>query len=491
MTTMNALLDLCAQAHPDRLALTLGDAQATFGQVDAAVGRYASALLGLGVQRGDVVLGCCGTSFDHVYLHFALSRIGAVFAPADPQCSPDDLNALAAYVGAVLIVADGPRQEKGQAVAYGAGIPFATIGPVEGTRAGPDLMDGGDQTGPCQGPDPDDLHALYFTSGSTGRPKAVAITHRVNWLRAYLAANITSAGGMVCMFPLFHMAGWQVIAQSWARRRAVHLVQRADAESLLGAVERWRASTLYAIPAVWRRILDCRKTFDLSSLRAVDAGTSYVGPDLIMELRDRFPGTHNIVSYGSTEMGAALQIAHEDILRKPGSVGLPGPAVEARIVDGELQLRGPTMMQGYYRLPEETAAAIVDGWYHSGDLAERDADGFYSITGRRREIIRSGGETLSPIELDAMLKAHITDVVDIAVIGLPHPEWGEILCAAIVAGDTATPTLEDIRARLSGISSAKQPRAIRQVPFIPRTPATGQVKRSQLKEMVLAQRDHM
>jgi acyl-CoA synthetase (AMP-forming)/AMP-acid ligase II len=327
---------------------------------------------------------------------------------------------------------------------------------------------------------------MYFTSGSTGQPKAVMVSHRANWLRAFLAANVVSAGGMVCMFPLFHIAGWQVLAQSWARRRAVHLVQRADADLLLGAVDRWGASTLYAIPAVWKRILECGTSYDLSSLRGVDAGTSYVGSELIVALRARFPGTHNMLGYGSTEMGAGLQIAHEDILRKPGSVGLPCPGVSAKLVDGELYLRGATMMEGYFKLPAETAEAIADGWYRTGDLAERDDDGYYTIIGRRKEIIRSGGETISPVELDALLK-RIEGVADVAAIGLPDADWGEIVCVAVVRRpDCPLPTLSRIRQQLGDVSSYKLPRAFREVSFIPRTQATGQVQRNQLREMILA-----
>ena len=328
---------------------------------------------------------------------------------------------------------------------------------------------------------------MYFTSGSTGRPKAVMISHRASWLRAYVAQSLNSSQGMVCMFPLFHMAGWLVIAQSWARGRPVHLVHRADADTLLANVERWRASTLYAIPAVWKRILDCPNRYDTSSLLAADAGTSYVGADLIEALRERFPSARNMVAYGSTEMGMGLQIAHDDILRRPGSVGHPGPSVSARIVDGELQLRGPTMMNGYYRLEAETAEGMDDGWYRTGDLAERDEDGFFTITGRRREIIRSGGKTISPAELDPLLKG-LEGATDAAVVGLPDADWGEVVSVAVVrAPGRPLPSLDALRSHLGALSAYKLPRRIVEVPAIPRTAATGQVRRGPLREMILAQ----
>src|SRR5262249_8019009 len=162
-----------------------------------------------------------------------------------------------------------------------------------------------------------------------------------------------------------------------------------------------------------------------------------------------------------------------------GSVGLPCPAVSAKIADGELYLRGPTMMDGYYRLPAETSEAIVDGWYRTGDLAERDSEGFHTIVGRRREIIRSGGKTISPVELDAQLK-RVDGVADIAAIGLPDADWGEIVCvAAVRRPDRPLPALSEIRAQLGHVSGYKLPRALREVPYIPRTQATGQVQRNQ------------
>lgn len=492
MSTMDTVLSLCVEAHPRSLAVTLGDRSVSFAEVDHWVSRYVSALLGWGVRRGDIVLVYCGIGFEVIFLHHAAARIGAVFAPLDPATPAPELRRTIDYVGARFLVGDEQSQARAEAALSGKDIALGVIADDDGPTAGVNLgrMARASRVGTAtEPPRPDDIHAMYFTSGSTGQPKAVMISHRANWLRAFLAANVISAGGMVCMFPLFHMAGWQVLAQSWARRRAVHLVERADAESLLGAVEHWRASTLYAIPAVWKRILECGKRFDLRSLRGVDAGTSYVGPELIVALRARFPGTHNMLGYGSTEMGAGLQIAHEDILGRPGSVGLPCPGVSAKIVDGELYLRGATMMDGYFQLPAETAAAIVAGWYRTGDLAERDGDGFHTIVGRRKEIIRSGGKTISPVELDALLK-RIDGVADIAAIGLPDADWGEIVCVAVVRKpDAPLPALDQIRQQLGDVGRHKLPRALREVGFIPRTQATGQVQRNQLREMVLATPD--
>ncbi|HTH26849.1 MAG TPA: class I adenylate-forming enzyme family protein [Sphingobium sp.] len=489
MRTVDSILELAAAANPLGLALTLGEESATFGQLQDEANRYAASLQAWGVGKGDVVLLRGRIAIRNVTLHFAMARIGAVFAPLDAGSSAAELKQIVDYVCPRFIVSDEAGLDVAEQIAAGAGIPLAVLSDTDGSSVGTNLAKAAREYrgGAVERRSaPTDLHAMYFTSGSTGRPKAVMVSHQASWLRAQVAQSLNSSRGMVCMFPLFHMAGWLVITQTWAQGRPVHLVARADADTLLGEVQKWQASTLYAIPAVWRRILDCPNRYDTSSLLAVDAGTSYVGQDLIEALRVRFPGARNLVAYGSTEMGMGLQIAHDDILRKPGSVGRPGPTVEARIVNGELQLRGPTMMQGYYRLEAETAEVMDDGWYRTGDLAECDEEGFYTITGRWREIIRSGGKTISPAELDPLLKG-LPGIADAAVVGLPDADWGETVSVAVVAvAGQSLPSLDDVRAHLGDVSAYKLPRRIVEVPEIPRTAATGQVRRGPLREMILA-----
>ena len=291
------------------------------------------------------------------------------------------------------------------------------------------------------------------------------------------------------MFGLFHMAGWYFLEHAWAVNRPVHLVHRADADELLAAVERWRASTLYAIPAVWQRILDDGARFDTSSLREVLTGTSRVDLDLVDALKARFPGSWTSVAYGSTEIGRGAVLADADLYEKPLSVGLPPPAVEARIdADDELLQRGPTMFSGYLDRPDATASAIdADGWFHTGDLATRDADGYLTITGRRSEGIRSGGEWIAPVEVEAAVLTHPA-VAEVGVVGLPDPQWGELVCAAIVARPGATvPTVEELRTHLaSRLIAPKHPRVVVAVARLPHTDATGQIRRAALRAEILA-----
>jgi acyl-CoA synthetase (AMP-forming)/AMP-acid ligase II len=181
-------------------------------------------------------------------------------------------------------------------------------------------------------------------------------------------------------------------------------------------------------------------------------------------------------------MGVSLGIGHDDIFRHPHSVGVPMPNVEARVEDGELWLRGDTAMDGYFGLPEETAEVMADGWYRSGDLVSVDGDGYYEIVGRRREIIRSGGESIAPAEVEAAI-AGLPGVGEVAVVGIPHEAWGEIVCAVIVARpDREPPDLGSIRSGLDGrLAAFKHPRRIEiRAEPLPRTGATGQIQRGQV-----------
>jgi acyl-CoA synthetase (AMP-forming)/AMP-acid ligase II len=320
--------------------------------------------------------------------------------------------------------------------------------------------------------------------------KGAVLSHRATWLRAIQRDNeggATGRRGFVVTFGLFHMAGWFFLENALAADRPVHLVDRPEPHELLGAVERWRASGIYCIPGVLQRVLDDDGTYDTSSLVEVLTGTSLVTLDLIDALKARFPGSWTSVAYGSTEIGRGAVLLDSDLYDRPGSVGQPPPMVVADLADdGELWLRGPTMFSGYLDRPDATADAIDgDGWFHTGDLATRDADGYLSITGRRSESIRSGGEWVAPVEVESAVRTH-PSVADVAVVGLPDPSWGEVVCAAIVVRPGATlPTVDELRTHVARVLvGPKQPRVVVQVEELPRTDATGQVRRRRLRDTI-------
>lgn len=487
------ILDLAANTVPNRLAATLGAATLTFYQCDQRANRTAHALESLGIGRGKRLMFWSDMSLRNLEVYIGTVRLGAAFVPLNPGFSVREAFDMIQYVEPHLLVVDGRHAEIAETVARQAGIPLALVEP-HGGAATPgvnlDVMTSKASDSPIAPiAEEEDIEAMFLTSGSTGKPKAVMLSHRATWLRAThvttCSGGVCGGQGEVCMFPLYHFAGWIFLLESWAHRRAIHLTAHTDAETLLGMVERWQAARMYCIPAVWERILACRTTYQTESLKFALTGTSRVEPQLLEGVLARFNGVHVSVHYGSTEFGRGLSLDFDDVFRKPHSVGLPQAGCEATIIDGELCQRGDTMMSGYYALPEQTAGVLNDGWYYSGDLAERDEEGFYSITGRRREIIRSGGETIAPEEVEAALSS-FPGIREVAVVGLPDASWGELVCAAVVLEPgRAVPAVEELRRHVSGLASFKHPRKVVVLETLPRTAAMNKIQRSQIRDSIL------
>jgi fatty-acyl-CoA synthase len=249
----------------------------------------------------------------------------------------------------------------------------------------------------------------------------VLVSHRASWLRAApgggtFTRGLRGEGGVVSAFPLYHYGGWHYVLEAWQNRRPIHLVRQATAGELAGAVEEWKASALYAIPAVWERILAA--DVDLSSLRHADTGTSHAPADLLGRIRDRVPSATTTVLYGSTEAGRMAALQDWELAERPGSVGRAAFPGTLWLEEGEVCFASPAMMDGYYRLGPETAAVLREGVYRSGDMGEVDEDGYLYLTGRTSELIRTGGESVWPVEVEAALRG-LDGVADLAVVGVP------------------------------------------------------------------------
>jgi acyl-CoA synthetase (AMP-forming)/AMP-acid ligase II len=468
-----------AAVTPDRVAASLGGRTVTFGEVDRAANGAGHALRAAGVGRGDRVAWWAGTTLDAVPLFAAVAKAGAVFVPLNPGLSPEEAAPVLERARASLVVTTADWADGAESVVKLVGGP-----PVARVDAELQAERADDASDPLLSER--DPHVIFFTSGSTGAPKGVVLSHRASCLRTFPENGHVYRGPTVVMFPLFHMAAWTIALGCWQAREEAAFVSRAEAATLLEAVEDRRAGRVYLIPAVWDRVLaelGCGRRWDVSSLREADTGTSATPPELIAAIREKLPGTTTRVFYGSTEAGAGACLGPEDLARKPGSVGLPSLGVDLRLSDeGEVCVRSELLMDGYFEDPDATADALRDGWYHSGDLGVLDAEGYLSIVGRVRDVIRTGGETVAPAEVERAL-AHIPGVAEVAVVGVPEPAWGEVVCAVVVPApghDLDLDALRDgCRHRLAPF---KQPRRLELVDALPRTPATGQVQRSLVVE---------
>ncbi|MFL5320782.1 MAG: class I adenylate-forming enzyme family protein [Myxococcaceae bacterium] len=322
---------------------------------------------------------------------------------------------------------------------------------------------------------PADVRCILFTSGTTGVPKGAELT--VGNFAASARASAENLGGdsdqiwLGCL-PLFHVGGIALIARAAEYGASVILQRGFDVDSTLRAIFEQGVTHISLVPTALRRLLETRRSFP-RSLRAALIGGGPVDRQTLLAARNA--GIPAVETYGLTE--ACSQVATESPIDPNGMRPLPG--TEIRVIDGEVQVRGPTVMRGYFRDPAATSAAFIDGWLRTGDLGSSGSDGTMVIHSRRTDLIVTGGENVYPAEVEAALSSH-DQVRDVAVTGMAHAEWGQTVVAVIVGtADDRTLALH-CRSRLAGF---KVPRRFVRAESIPRN-ANGKVDRIALRNLV-------
>jgi fatty-acyl-CoA synthase len=442
---------------PNALAATLEGSSMTYGELEARTGDLVEALVSAGVKRGDRVVWQAEVSLEPIPLFFATARIGAMFVPINPKYTPEESAKIIGHADPVIILGD-------------ANSGHEKIDQLLARRlAG---------SGSFEPPQEDDPHVIFYTSGTTGEPKGCMLSQRTQRLRAG-NKSAWPTGGELCMFPQFHMAGWTRVLEHWVEGNEVTYVRRPDAEVLMDAIHRRKPRSAYCIPAVWQRILDAdRSRYDLSSIRIADTGTSAVSPDLLDGIATVFPQATTAIYYGSTEGGSVCLAGPDEGVYRASTVGRPPPGVLLQIDEtGELLVDSPYLFSGYFRNEEATRKALRDGWFHTGDLAEQDEAGRYKIVGRASDLIRTGGEAVAPVEVEAVLKG-CAGVAEIAIVGVPDPTWGEVVTAFVIPENGHQVELEALRSHCVGqLATHKHPRRLVIVESMPKTGATGQIQR--------------
>lgn len=501
-------MDLCewikdhARLTPDKVAIRFPARDVSYADLDALVRRFASALTGSGVQRGGCVAYLGLNSPEMLAILFACARLGALFMPlnwrlAGPEhrqmladCPPtvlfvepqffEQTNAFCVELGATTLVHFG-QSAKGW-ITYQDFLGRAVNTVLQKAVVGPDTP-----------------LLICYTSGSTGKPKGVLLSQSaLNWnaSNSIDMHGLTADDVILTTLPLFHVGGLNnQTTPGLSVGCTVVLHPKFDVDATFDAIERERITLTVLVPAQLEMMMASQRwqSADFSSLRMISTGSTIVPDRLIRAVHAR--GVPLVQIYGSTEtcpIAAYLKV--DEAIPKAGSTGRPAAHCRIRIVDeanhdvasgasGEIIVQGPNVMVGYWNAPQVTAAAVIDGWLHTGDMGHWDADGYLYVDGRIKDMIISGGENIYPAEIENVL-AECPDIIESSVVGQADPRWGEIAVAVVVLAANSRLTAQDILKIFEGrIARYKHPKDVRFVDRLPRT-AVGKIRKEDVRRMI-------
>ncbi|MDX1447472.1 MAG: long-chain fatty acid--CoA ligase [Acidimicrobiia bacterium] len=488
--TIGRWIDDRAALTPQRVAIRFGEEERTYADVAARSDALAAEFALRGLAPGDRVAVLSENRPEYVDVLFACAKAGMVMVPINWRLTASEVAYQLDDAEVAMLIVDEPQSDLGVAATSAAEIE-------------PQVRPLREPASPAPAPptvvQDDDALFLIYTSGTTGRPKGALLTH-ANTFWTNLAIDrimdVTTFDTVLQVLPQFHIGGWNVQPLlAWWKGATVVLEPSFDPDRSLGLIESQRVTTMMGVPATYLFMAESERfaDTDLSSLRAAVVGGAPMPEPLIERWLGR--GVQLIQGYGLTEASPnVLGLPPEDVARKVGYAGKPYPHVAVALRDtetgtlvqgpgiGELLVRGPSVFAGYWRNPEASRDAMVDGWLRTGDVAERDDEGFYRIRDRVKDMYISGGENVYPAEIESILGAH-PSVIEAAVIGVPDERWGEVGVAVVVLREGLTATSDELidwcRERLAPF---KVPRRVRFVDALPRSAMNKILKRELVEE---------
>jgi long-chain acyl-CoA synthetase len=479
-----------AGAHAGRVAVRVGETGITYRELDEASARVAGLLRERGVKPGDRVAIMLPNVAEFAVVYYGVLRTGGVVVPMNPLLK---VREVAYYLGdsdARLIfawhaVAGDARGGAQRADAEAVVVDPATFADLVASAA-PDHR--------IADRDDEDTAVILYTSGTTGQPKGAELT-QANLARntEVVRTDVMDLGPGDVIFgglPLFHSFGQTCTLNAGVASGAcLTLLPRFDAGQALQILAGHHVTVFAGVPTMYGALLaqPDRAAHDVSALRLCMSGGAAMPVELLRGFEEAF-GCLVLEGYGLSETSPVASFNHPDRERKPGSIGTPIRGVQMRVVDsrgyevaqgtvGEIVIRGHNVMKGYWRKPEETAEAIPDGWFRTGDLGRVDGEGYFVIVDRKKDLIIRGGYNIYPREIEEVLYEHPA-VGEAAVIGLPHPQLGEEVGAAVALKPGATVTTEELRDHVKAqVAAYKYPRKVWIVDVLPKGPTGKIVKR--------------
>ncbi|MFF0384174.1 long-chain fatty acid--CoA ligase [Streptomyces sp. NPDC004286] len=504
MLNLSILLEDSARAFPDRDALVLGPTRLTYRQVDAAANQVANLLVSRGIRPGDRVALSCPNLPSFPIVYYGALKAGAVVVPLNIllksreiayHLNDADVSAYLCFEGTpeLPMAAEG---HAGHLEAKTAG-PFFVItadqaapSPIAGTETLGQALAGMSTVFESVVREPTDTAVILYTSGTTGQPKGAELSHANTMMNVLannrLFQNEPATDSHVVCLPLFHTFGATVqLHAGFSVAATLHLVPRFAAREVVELMDREVITFFAGVPTMWWGLLNAL-TDDIDidriagNLRIGISGGAALPVEIIHQIRQRL-GVTVLEGYGLSETSPVATFSDPRRESRPGSIGTPIWGVELKLIRpdwtevteagevGEIAIRGHNVMKGYYNRPEATAEAIRDGWFRTGDLARRDADGFYYIVDRAKDLIIRGGFNVYPREIEEVLHTHPA-VSLAAVIGVPHDSHGEEIKAFVILEQDAALTADELVAwGRERMAAYKYPRIVEIVSGLPMT----------------------
>jgi long-chain acyl-CoA synthetase len=479
VTNLARNLTETTRAHAGRVAVRVDNAAMTYRALDEASARVAGLLRERGLTQGDRIGIMMPNVAEVPVVYYGVLRAGGVVVPMNPLLKAREVAYYLGDSGAGLIFAWHTFGDPARDGAEQAGADAIVVDPV----TFPDLLASATPYFPVVDTADEDTAVILYTSGTTGQPKGAELTHGNLIVQA--GPDDVIFGGL----PLFHVFGQTVALNvAVAAGACLTLLPRFDAEHALQIVAGHGVTVFEGVPTMYVALLHRpdRADYDVSALRMCISGGAALPVEVLRGFEAAY-GVPVLEGYGLSETSPVASFNHPGRERKPGSIGTPIRDVQLRLVDdkgqevpsgevGEIAISGPNVMKGYWQRPEATAEAIRDGWFHTGDLARVDDDGYFYIVDRKKELIIRGGDNVYPREIEEVLYEHPA-VAEAAVIGLPHPSLGEEVAAAVALKPGAAASAEELRACVkSQVAAYKYPRHLWLVDELPKG-ATGKVQK--------------
>ena len=476
----------------DRPALKLDDIVLNYSALDAAAARAAGMLRAKGVQAGDRV----GMQMPNVpyfpIVFFGALRLGAVVVPMNPllkgrevayYLSDSGANVVVAWHGFADAAQEGSKETGAECVIAEPGEFEQLLGAADPVESTADRAD-------------DDPAVIIYTSGTTGTPKGATLTQSNLATGAEVARDLVDAGPdfvSLGTLPLFHVFGLTSVMNMVIRARALlTLLPRFEPGKALEIIQRDKVTSFAGVPTMYSALLHHpeRESYDVSSIDLCVSGGSAMPVEVLHGFDEAF-GAKVLEGYGLSETTGMATFNLPDRERKPGSIGVPVGGTEMKLVDdngnevpqgepGEIVMRGPFVMKGYWNKPEATADVIRDGWFHTGDIATVDDDGYFFIVDRKKDLVIRGGYNVYPREVEEVLYAHPA-VREAAVVGMPHDQLGEEVAAAVALKPGAEATPEELRDYVKQrVAAYKYPRLVWIADDLPKSP-TGKILKREIE----------